>query len=116
MSTALPIVLALLVGAAIGAGFGLYVAAVLREGGRHSLELFAERQAEIIGGYREAIASLLEQNRELAHKVSAPDQAAIDHVFDKAQAQRMQQREQEKREQAAREIDRELAARGITLE
>lgn len=105
MSTALPAVIALLVGAALGGGLGLAALAYFKQ--------MWEQREESLSRERD---QLLEALRELAHKVSAPDQAAIDHVFEKAQARRMQERETERRQQAAREIDRELAARGITLE
>lgn len=115
MSDALPVVLALIVGAALGGGLGLAAIAYLRQivtdlNGSHestTRDLLDRQAAET--------KELLDQARELAHKISAPEQASIDHLFEKERERRSQERDQQLREEAAREIDRQLADRGIAL-
>ncbi len=51
---------------------------------------------------------------ELAHKVSAPEQGAIDHVFDKEKERRTQQAEIDRRQKIAAQVERALAERGIS--
>lgn len=113
---ALPIVLALIVGAAVGGGLGLYFAAVAKDAGEKALETFAARQLDVIRSHEKTIAGLLESNRELAHKVSQPEQAGLDHMFERERARRAQEKDREQRKKVAAEIDKELAARGISIE
>lgn len=97
--------LALIVGTALGGGLGLYFASVASDVLRESLASSGR-----------TVTELLEQNRELAHKVSAPEQASVDHLFEKERIRRSQEREARKRQEVAAAIDRELEARGVEIE
>jgi hypothetical protein len=104
MSTPLLVALGLVILLLFG---GLAVAALL---------IFRDVVGRQAQAHSAQIESVLDANRELAHKVSAPEQASIDHLFEKERQRREQQSAEKKRIEVAKAIDRELQARGVELQ